>query len=433
MFPERRLSELCSEVVDCPHSTPTWTQDGVLVLRSHNIRGGHLNLTERSFTDEEHYRQRIRRAEPMAGDLVITREAPMGEICIIPPGLRCCLGQRMVLLRPNRELIDGTFLLFAMQSREVQLQIRAHEGTGSTVSNLRIPALESLQIPWPEMREQQGIARILGTIDDKIELNRRTNHTLEAAARAIFKSWFIDFDPVVAKAAGRKPVGMSAETARLFPKEFEDSKLGPIPKGWRVGSLLDLAKLLSGGTPKTTVSEYWNGDIPWASAGDVSQCPGCFLITTSRSITSRGLAESATRIIEPWSTVIVARGATTGRLAMFGKPIAMNQTCYGLRSHEECHATLYCHLRETVDGLLQAAYGSVFDTITTNTFGHTEVVLAGSHLVRSCESLIKPLFEGILLRQQQSVALHSIRNALLPKLLVGELRVKEAEKILQLA
>ncbi|MEQ1905078.1 MAG: restriction endonuclease subunit S, partial [Pirellulaceae bacterium] len=189
------LSALCSEIADCPHSTPLWTDSGALVLRSQNIRNGRLDLSAKSYTDEAHFEQRSRRARLRGGDLVITREAPMGEVCLIPDGLRCCLGQRMVMLRPDPKKCDSRFLLYSIQSRAVQDEIKVNEGTGSTVSNLRIPLLEALPIPHPPLAEQKAIAAVLGALDDKIELNRRMNATLEAMARALFQSWFVDFDP----------------------------------------------------------------------------------------------------------------------------------------------------------------------------------------------------------------------------------------------
>ena len=230
------LEELCEAVFDCPHSTPAWTDQGVVVLRSSNIRNGRLDLSSPSFTDEFHYEERSRRARIKAGDLVITREAPMGEVCLIPDNLRCCLGQRMVMLRPDQNQCHGQYLLYALQSKRVQDQIQSHEGTGSTVSNLRIPVLKQLLIPSPGIDTQKAIAHILGTLDDKIELNRKTNETLEAMAKALFKSWFVDFDPVRAKAEGR-PTGLHAEISDLFPDSFEDSELGEIPSGWEVGCL----------------------------------------------------------------------------------------------------------------------------------------------------------------------------------------------------
>ncbi|MHB1101080.1 MAG: restriction endonuclease subunit S, partial [Burkholderiales bacterium] len=228
-----------------------------MVLRSQNIRNGRLDLSTRSYTDEAHFEQRSRRARLRAGDLVITREAPMGEVCIIPEELRCCLGQRMVMLRPDAKKCDSRFLLYAIQSRGVQDEIKVNEGTGSTVSNLRIPLLEALPISHPPLPEQKAIAHILGTLDDKIELNRRMNATLEAMARALFQSWFVDFDPVrrnvdraddsgLTRRRGERggkvfqdlsPLRASAPPRdpndAFFPVHFQDSEGSKLPVGWR--------------------------------------------------------------------------------------------------------------------------------------------------------------------------------------------------------
>ena len=236
MGSESRLVDLCEEVVDCAHSTPRWTDFGATVLRSHNIRDGRLDLSNRSFTDEAHFRDRIRRAQPREGDLVITREAPMGEVAMIPAGLRCCLGQRMVLLRPDVTKVDPRYLLYALQSPQLQHEIGLNDGTGSTVSNLRIPLLENLPIPTPPLSEQRRIASTLGALDDKIELNRRMSQTLESMARALFKSWFVEFDPVRAKAEGRDPE-LPEPLDGLFPSVFSESPAGRIPSGWRVEAL----------------------------------------------------------------------------------------------------------------------------------------------------------------------------------------------------
>ncbi len=246
MAAETRLVDLCESVVDCPHSTPVWTDGGAIVLRNQNIRAGRLDLSSPSFTDEAHFAERTRRAKPQEGDLVITREAPMGEVCMLPPKLRCCLGQRMVLLRPNRKRVEPRYLLYALQSQAVQHEILVNEGTGSTVSNLRIPLLEALPIPTPALPEQRAIAHILGTLDDKIELNRRMSETLESVARALFKSWFVDFDPVRKQAGGRDD-GLPKELSSLFPDSLEDSELGSIPSGWAVADLGSFSKRIAMG------------------------------------------------------------------------------------------------------------------------------------------------------------------------------------------
>lgn len=190
----KKLSELCLSITDCPHSTPKWTTTGKLVIRNQNIKNGKIDLSNPSYTDEENYNLRCKRAKPVAGDLIITREAPMGEVCIVPQNLECCLGQRMVLLKVNEDICSNLFLLYSLMSRPVQHQILWSEGTGTTVSNLRIPHLENLDIPYIPLSQQYVIADALSSLDNKVELNNRINKNLEAQAQAIFNEWFFRKD-----------------------------------------------------------------------------------------------------------------------------------------------------------------------------------------------------------------------------------------------
>lgn len=180
MIEYKTIRDLCSIVVDCPHSTPTWTVSGKIVVRNNNIKNGRIDFSSPSYTDDEHFQQRIKRATPQGGDIIITREAPMGEVGMIPEGAICCLGQRMVLLRANPDLCDNYYLLYSLQSTYVQHQISWSEGTGTTVSNLRIPHLEQLKIPYLPLLRQKQISSILKCIEAKIELNRVINDNLAA-------------------------------------------------------------------------------------------------------------------------------------------------------------------------------------------------------------------------------------------------------------
>lgn len=318
---------------------------------------------------------------------------------------------------------DVRFCYYLLKSLDL-----ATFNAGSGVPTLNRNHIHPLPVRIPaDVSEQRAIAHILGTLDDKIELNRRTNETLEAMARAIFKSWLIDFDPVLAKAEGRDH-GLPKHIADLFPDRFEDSELDEIPAGWEVGPILKQAKLLSGGTPKTDCDEYWDGDILWASAKDVSQCGQPFLIKTERGITQKGLEESATQLIPAFCAVVVARGATTGRMVMFGREMAMNQTCYALASTTDTPFALYCHLRHDMDNLVHTAHGSVFDTITTRTFASSKIVLPPRSLLKAFEQRVSPMFNRILRNTEEAQTLASLRDALLPKLISGELRVKYAER-----
>jgi type I restriction enzyme S subunit len=413
-------------IIDYRGKTPRKTTFGIPLITAKVVKGGRIETPD-EFIDPAEYDEWMRRGLPRKGDVLITTEAPLGEVAQLG-GEKVALAQRLIALRGRQGKLDNTFLKFLLQSEFIQLQLAAR-ASGSTVSGIKQSELRRIQLLLPPFAEQQAIACILGSLDDKIELNRRMNRTLEAMARAIFKSWFVDFDPVRAKAAGQPPPGLTPALAALFPDAFEDSELGEIPKGWKVGSILEFADLLSGGTPKTNEPSYWGGGIPWASAADVSQCGEAFLTSTERAITKEGLDNSATQVIPAMTTVVVARGATTGRMTMFGADIAMNQTCYALRTKRTTPRFLYLLLQDVMDSLVHAAHGSVFDTITTATFRSSRVLLPNSEIARAFERIVTGCFDQILCRLRESRTLAALRDTLLPKLISGELRVPDAERI----
>jgi Restriction endonuclease S subunits len=185
----------------------------------------------------------MRRGIPEAGDVVITTEAPLGDVAQLPKG-KVALAQRVITLRGKKGLVDNTFLKYLLLSRPFQEDLEAR-ATGTTVVGIKQSVLRKIDLNFPPFLDQHAIAHILGALDDKIELNRKTNETLEAMAKALFKSWFVDFDPVRAKAEGR-PSGLPAEISDLFPDSFEDSELGEIPGGWEVGGLEEFLVLQRG-------------------------------------------------------------------------------------------------------------------------------------------------------------------------------------------
>ncbi|MFO0750884.1 MAG: restriction endonuclease subunit S [Myxococcota bacterium] len=194
-------------------------------------RGIDLAADEPRFVDGPTYKKWMR-TPLLPDDVILTSEAPLGELAYIKSRLEWCIGQRLFAVRTNKQRLHGRFLYYALQSENVVQELHSR-ATGTTVLGIRQTELRRVQIPLPSMAAQRAIAQILGTLDDKIELNRRTSETLEAMARALFKSWFVDFDPVHSKAEGREPAGMDAATAALFPGSFEQSVLAPIPQGWR--------------------------------------------------------------------------------------------------------------------------------------------------------------------------------------------------------
>ena len=423
---EHRLESICLLVVDCPHATPKWTDSGVVVLRNQNIKAGRLDLSTPSFTEEEHYKGRTKRATPTAGDIVITREAPMGDVCLIPEGLRCCLGQRQVLLRPDPSKVDARFLLFALQSPYIQFQIGWNQGTGSTVSNLRIPVLESLKIPTPSMSRQVEIATTLGALDDRITLLRATNATLEVIAQALFKSWFVDFDPVRAKLEGRAPEGMDEVTAALFPDGFEESELGLVPRGWRVLPIGDAVEAVGGATPDTKNPAYWEPAIHcWTTPKDLSGIAAPVLLDTERKLSDEGLAKIGSGAL-PIGTLLLSSRAPIGYLALAQVPLAINQGYIAMLPGgllPPLYMLFWC--RQNMENIKGRANGSTFMEISKKAFRPIPALVPPPEIVQAFVEVAGVLFERLIENEKQAQTLATLRDTLLPRLISGALRLPE--------
>ncbi len=288
-------------------------------------------------------------------------------------------------------------------------------------------ALSYLPVPVPPLPEQRAIAGILGALDDKIALNRRMNETLEAMARAIFKDWFVDFGPVKAKMEGRAPY-LAPELWELFPDRFVNSELGEIPEGWEAAVLDDVIEIHSGGTPKTSIEDYWDGEIYWYTAKDAPSSSDMFVLETERSITQTGVENSAAKVLSAGTTVITARG-TVGRLACLGRAMAMNQSCYGIRGvGGYCDFFTYWLVRMMVEELRNRTHGTIFDTITRQTFALVDLALPPVSVAEAFELWAMPIMKRALSNLHQIETTGAIRDLLLPKLMSGEIRLRDAER-----
>ncbi len=442
------LESLCELIVDCPHSTPKWTDEGIVVLRNQNIRNGVLDLTDPSFTNEEDYQKRIKRAVPQAGDIVFTREAPMGEVCLIPKDLKCCLGQRQVLLRPKKG-ISGEYLFWALQSPYVQHQISWNEGTGTTVSNVRIPVLKALSIPRHPQDEAE-VAGILSALANKIQLNRQTNQTLEQMAQALFKSWFVDFDPVIdnALAAGNPiPEALQAradhraELARsgnapqlpdhirtLFPDRFtHHPDMGWIPEGWEVKPVGKVLENVGGGTPRTKEDAFWAGGLyPFCTPKDMSLLTSKTLLETERHLTDAGVAKISSGQL-PKGTVLMSSRAPIGYLAITEVPVSVNQGIIAMKPNDQFGSEYILSWAEAnMDEVISRANGSTFLEISKKNFREIPFLMPEVEVLTQFDAIAKPYFQRIVSIQKEVNQLTKLRDTQLPKLISGELRLRDA-------
>jgi len=340
--------------------------------------------------------------------------------------LPCLLVQRVARLRAKPTMDQGflRYIIGNPQFRDYVARVR----TGTSIPHISGGQIRSYEIFLPPLAEQKAIAAVLGALDDKIELNRRMNATLEAMARMLFQSWFVDFDPVRAKLEGRKPEGLDEATAALFPDSFQESEAGHIPKGWEVCPLSEKIQLLSGGTPKTSEPTYWNGDIPWYSVRDAPSETDVWVMHTDKHVTKLGITNSAAQVFPEKTTIISARG-TVGKLALTAVPMAMNQSCYGVRGIADYGDYFtYYSLRKATAQLQQRTHGTVFDTITTITFNTLDCLFPSPKITTAFDRLVEPLLGRIRSNLNQSRTLATLRDMLLPKLLNGDLNLDKIKE-----
>ncbi len=254
------------------------------------------------------------------------------------------------------------------------------------------------------------------------------NTTLEAMARALFQSWFVDFDPVRAKLDGSKPVGIDESTAQLFPDTFQDSELGNIPKGWTIKPVGEVVDCVGGGTPSTAETKYWDGGTHhWTTPKDFSSLLSPILLNTDRKLTDAGIAKISSGLL-PAGTVLLSSRAPIGYLAIASMPVAINQGFIALKCNE--YASNYFMLNWCQSNMLEIesrATGTTFAEISKQNFRPIRVVLPPRSLMSAFTAKVEPLYEQIIANLRQSQTLTSLRNTLLPKLLSGELSVENLQ------
>lgn len=329
---------------------------------------------------------------------------------------------KAIVAKPG--VISPWYLLFWLMGQESFLLGNVVEYTGIGAGKLDTKRMQSLPLLLPSIEEQNAIVELVKSLDDRITLLRETNATLEAIAQALFKSWFVDFDPVRAKIEGRTPDGLDEATAALFPDSFEESELGLVPKGWRVRSLQECCiRVESGGTPKRTVPEYWNGTVSWLTSGEV-RSPIVF--TTKETITELGMKESSAKLWPVGTTVIAMYGATAGEVCFLAEPTTANQACCGLIPLPNMRTFLFLYARRERQNLASKSSGSAQQNLNKGLVANHSVIVPTDDVLTSYESIAGALLETWVENERQAQTLVSLRDTLLPRLISGQLRLPEA-------
>lgn len=425
-WPEVKLESVADEITvgyvgpmaDEYHNT------GIPFFRSLNIKPLRVERNDLKFISPE-FHKRISKSRLRPGDVVIVRTGDPGTAAVIPDSFEDANCADLVVVRPSAKL-NSHFLAYYVNA-VAHHQVAAHV-VGAVQQHFNVGSAKQLLLRLPERREQDEIAETLRQFDRKLELNRRMNRTLEELAAALFRSWFVDFDPVVAKAAGRPPAHLRPALAALFPAHFQASELGDIPKGWRVGKVGELASLTRGSInpgnfPTETFDHYSipafdDGRFPKPELGSSIKSnkfpvpSGCVMISK--------LNPDTPRIWLPDVTGERRAVCSTEFLVSTPKPPATREFLFSLYSSEaftSSFATLVTgtsnsHQRVKPDGLLT-----------------TEIVIPDEPLIAAFTKLVQPWLAQVAHNVRESRTLAALRDTLLPKLLSGELRIKQAEKL----
>ena len=440
-----RLGDVCSKIGS--GATPrggssVYLEQGEFALiRSQNIYNDGFHHNGVTYLTQEHASE-LANVEVIARDILlnITGDSVARSCQVDPEILPARVNQHVAIIRSDPNVLWPRFLRYALISPTMQAEMLSLAGAGATRNALTKGMIESFNVPAPkDVDEQRAIAHILGTLDDKIELNRRMSETLEAMARALFKSWFVDFDPVRTKhalskvegAEGRPSAsaeqafpGLPKPLADLFPDSFEDSELGEIPKGWDVKPVSDLADVVGGTTPSTKEPAYWKGGThAWATPKDLSGLSVPVLLDTERRITDAGLSQIGSGLL-PAGAVLLSSRAPIGYLAVAEIPVAINQGFIAMTPKKGVSSVFLLLWASVADEeIVSRANGSTFLEISKANFRPIPLVAPPTPVMQAFDDQAQPLYQRIVECARESRTLTALRDTLLPKLLSGEIRV----------
>ena len=405
---------------------------GIPFVRGGDIGDGDISTAVKDYIRPE-FATRVQSKLTRPLDVAFITKGTVGRVGLMRPGQPSSVFAPQVSYwrSLNVKQLEPRFLFFLLRSAEFQSNLDAVKTHGSMVADyVSMTDQRNFRLPIPPIREQNAIAQILGSLDDKIELNRRMNQTLEAIARALFKSWFVDYDPVRAKADGRKPTGMDDATANLFPDTFDESELGEIPNGWTVGKISDLATLnreqVNPGDFPTEEFDHFslpafdNGRTPKLEYG--SQIMSNKFTVTPKSVLLSKLNPHIPRVWLPDLHPSRRSVCSTEFIVASSRPGLSREYLYSL--------------------FTSSAFSNIYGTLVTGTTGSHQrirpesvleinLVIPSESLIRCFTDFAKPTFEIINRNTEQSLTLAALRDTFLPKLLSGEIRIKDAERLVE--
>ena len=376
--------------------------EGIPCIMPTNI-GPHLNLVVDGIAHvSEVDANRLSRHLTEFGDIIYARRGDIEKCAYVTTNEEKWLcGTGCLKIRCKNE-VNSRFIAYLLSTAECKKWITGN-AVGTTMLNLSKGILSNLPLIIPSLADQRRIVSILSSLDRKIELNNKINVDLEEMAQAIFKNWFVDFEP-------------------FKDGKFVDSELGMIPEGWKIGTLTDVIKLMPGGTPKTSEPLYWdNGTIPFFSPKDVN---GVYCFTTEKHITETGLNKCSSNLY-PKDTIFITCRGTVGKVCLAACDMAMNQSNYAIKAidgYSQCY--VFFLVKSVVERLIKKSNGAVFSAITSKDFDE-EILIPSQKAVEDFTNVIDGFFRRIFTIGTENSRLSTLRDTLLPRLMSGEIEVPE--------
>lgn len=372
-----------------------------LFLNAGNVTPNGFSFEENSFITQEKD-DLLRKGKLQRGDIVYTTRGTVGNAALYSesvPFENIRINSGMVILRCHEDIVDKQYLYQVLKSEHFRPYFKKY-CTGSAQPQLPIINFSKIELNIPEVATQRRIADILSAYDDLIENNRKQIKLLEEAAQRLYKEWFVDL---------------------LFPGHEHTKIVDGVPEGWGIFRFSDKVKIMSGGTPKTDNSNYYGGEIPFYTPKDSGGA--FFAFQTETNITEEGL-DNCNSHLYPENTIIITARGTVGKTTLLAVPMAMNQSCYALKS-DEINAPYYLFfaLNQEIIALRTMSNGGVFNTIVVKTFDRIHIRIPPDNLIQRFENMVTPVMELIKAKTKENFALSEARDRLLPELMSGEVEV----------
>ncbi len=411
------------KLIDCVHKTPAAQESGYPYVGIPQMRDGWIDFDRARKISREDFCEWTKKAKPQQHDVVLSRRTNPGVTAIDRTGTDFALGQNLVLLRADGCQIDPPFLKWLARSPAWWEQIEKFKNVGAVFDSLKCADVPNFELPVPPIKTQRMMGGLLDAIDDKIDLNRRMNETLEAMARAIFKDWFVDFGPTCAKAEGREPY-LTPGLWELFPDALDDEGK---PVGWLCSTLTALADM----NPQSWSRKNHPEEIEYVDLANTKWGR----VEATQRFNWQNAPSRARRILRPGDTIVGMVRPGNGSFAFIGDPDLTGSTGFAvLRPIERRYMTivyLAATAPENIERLANLADGAAYPAVRPEVVGATGIAVPDDAVTSSFSELVSPLLDQMVSNKREDYILAQARNLLLPKLMSGEIRLRDAERMVE--